>query len=118
MKEVQHIGGSERFSAVTIFNNVAYLAGQVSQQKEGDICEQSKDVFAKIDCLLKEIGASKDHILNAQIWLKTIADYDEMNKEWDTWVKGHKPPSRVCVEALMAQEHYLIEVMIVVAIIS
>ncbi len=112
---IKHIGGSERFSAIVIHGNVAYLAGQVSQKKEAGIAEQTQDVFDKIDALLEQAGSSRASMLSVQIWLKNMADYDGMNAVWDAWLKDCKSPTRVCVEAAMAQNHYLVEVMVIAA---
>jgi enamine deaminase RidA (YjgF/YER057c/UK114 family) len=38
-----------------------------------------------------------------------------MNAVWDEWVAPVTPPTRVCVEARMAQPHYLIEVLAIAA---
>jgi enamine deaminase RidA (YjgF/YER057c/UK114 family) len=116
MSDIQRIGGSARFSAITIHNGVVYLAGQVSQLKNGDIDVQTKDVFAKIDALLAEAGTETSRLLSAQIWLKTMDDFAAMNAVWDDWVDAASPPVRACVEAPMAQPHYLIEVMVIAAL--
>lgn len=80
MSDIQRIGGSARFSAITIHNNTAYLAGQVSQLKEGDIVAQSKDVFAKVGALLEEAKSDVSRVLSVQIWLKSMDDYAGMNE--------------------------------------
>lgn len=115
MSDIQRIGGSSRFSAITIHNQTVYLAGQVSQLTEGGIAEQSTDVFAKVDSLLAEAGTEKSRVLSVQIWLKTMADYTGMNEVWDNWIDAENPPVRVCVEAPMAKPGYLIEVLVVAA---
>lgn len=116
MSDIQRIGGSARFSAITIHNNTAYLAGQISQLKEGDITEQSNDVFAKVDALLEEVKTEVSRVLSVQIWLKTMDDYTGMNEVWDNWIDPNNAPVRVCVEAPMAQPHYLVEVLVVAAV--
>ncbi len=109
------IGGSARFSAIAIHNGQVHLAGQVSQLKEGDIEAQSRDVFAKIDALLTEAGCSREDLVSVQLWLSDMADYHGMNAVWDEWVASVTPPTRVCVEARMAQPHYRIEALAIAA---
>lgn len=111
------IGGSARFSAISIHNGQVHLAGQVSQLKDGDITEQSRDVFAKVDALLAEAGTSRENLISVQIWLADMADYAGMNAVWDEWVASVTPPTRVCVEARMAQPHYRIEVLALAAVL-
>jgi len=113
---VNKIGGSSRFSAIAIHNGTVHLAGQVSQLKEASIAEQSIDVFAKVDTLLGDAGADRGNMLSVQIWLADMDDYAQMNEQWDKWVDGIEPPTRVCVEARMAQPHYKIEVSVLAAL--
>ena len=103
------IGGSARFSTIAIHNGQIHLAGQVSQIKDGDITAQSRDVFEKIDVLLGEAGTTRENLISVQIWLADMDDYGEMNAVWDEWVSSVIPPTRVCVEARMAQPYYRIE---------
>lgn len=112
---VRKIGGSARFSAIAVHNGQVHLAGQVSQLKDGDIEAQSRDVFAKVDALLSEAGTSRENLISVQIWLADMADYAGMNAVWDEWVSSTTPPTRVCVEARMAQPHYRIEVLAIAA---
>ena len=116
MTEPTRIGGNARFSAISIHGSTAYLAGQVSQLKDGDITAQCHDVFAKIDALLDQAGSDRSHVLSAQIWLKDMADYAGMNEVWDSWINPESPPVRACVQSPMAQSHYLVEIMVITAI--
>jgi enamine deaminase RidA (YjgF/YER057c/UK114 family) len=112
---LRKIGGSARFSAISIHNGQVHLAGQVSQLKDGDIAAQSRDVFAKVDDLLDQAGTTRENLISVQIWLANMDDYAGMNTIWDEWVAPVAPPTRVCVEARMAQPHYLIEVLAIAA---
>ena len=104
------VGGSSRFSAIAVHNGAVHLAGQVSQLKEGGIVEQTRDVFAKVDDLLAQAGTDRSKLISVQLWLADMDDYAGMNDVWDDWVQDVTPPTRVCVEARMAQPHYKIEV--------
>lgn len=112
---IRKIGGSSRFSAIAVHNGQVHLAGQVSRLTDGDIEAQSRDVFAKVDALLAEAGSGRDGLISVQIWLADMADYAGMNAVWDEWVSSITPPTRVCVEARMAQPHYRIEVLAIAA---
>jgi enamine deaminase RidA (YjgF/YER057c/UK114 family) len=108
-------GGSARFSAIASHGGQIHLAGQVSQLKEADIVAQSNDVFAKVDALLAEAGTDRSHIISVQVWLTDMSDYAGFNDAWDSWVSGIAPPTRVCVEARLAQPHYKVEVLVIAA---
>ncbi len=113
---VTKIGGSARFSAIAIHNGAVHLAGQVSQLKDADIVEQSKDVFAKIDALLEEAGSDRSKLISVQLGLADMDDYAGLDAAWDEWVQDVTAPTRVCVEARMAQPHYKIEALAIAAL--
>lgn len=112
---VTKTGGSTRFSAIAKHNGQIHLAGQVSQLKDASIVEQANDVFGKVDCLLEEAGSGRDNLISVQVWLSDMDDYEGMNNAWDHWVSNINPPTRVCVEARLAQPHYRIEVLAIAA---
>lgn len=106
-----------RLSHVSIFNQVAYLAGQVPRKSiDLDIKEQTADVLEQIDALLAEAGSDKSRILSCQIYLRDIAEIAEMNSVWDAWIPHGHTPSRATVQALMANPKCKIEVVITAAL--
>jgi enamine deaminase RidA (YjgF/YER057c/UK114 family) len=115
--DIRRINVGARLSDVSIFNNVAYLAGQVPEASiDQGIREQTAEVLATIDGLLAEAGSDKSRILTCQIFLKDIRDIAEMNAVWDGWVaKGHCP-SRATVQAAMANANWRIEVVVAAAL--
>ena len=108
---LRKIGGSSRFFAIAIHKDQVHLAGQVSQINDGDITDQARDVFAKVDALLAEAAIKREDLISLQIWLADMANYEGMNAVWDDWVSTITPPTRICVEARMAQPHYRVEVL-------
>lgn len=116
---IERINVEKRFSDVAIFQNVAYLAGQVPRPDAGvDIRSQMIDVLAQIDHLLAEVGSDKTKILSCQIFIADIRDIAVMNEVWDAWVApGHAPP-RATVQATLARPHYRVEVVMTAAIES
>ena len=108
-----HVG--PRLSEMAVCNNTIYLAGQVADDPSQDIAGQTKQVLAKIDKLLAEVGSDKTRILSATIYVAAIADFPEINAVWDGWVvQGHTPP-RATVEAKLAKPAYKVELQIVAA---
>jgi enamine deaminase RidA (YjgF/YER057c/UK114 family) len=112
---IQRLHVGPRLSEVAIHNGVVYLAGQVADDSSLDITGQTQQVLAAIDRLLAEAGSDKTLVLQATIFLKTLADFPGMNAVWDRWVvHGHTPP-RATVEAKLAKPEYLVEVKIIAA---
>ena len=112
---IQRLHVGPRLSEVAIHNGVVYLAGQVAEDSSLDITGQTQQVLAAVDRLLAEAGSDKTLVLQATIFLKTLADFPGMNAVWDRWVvHGHTPP-RATVEAKLAKPEYLVEVKIIAA---
>ncbi len=45
-----------------------------------------------------------------------MSDYAAMNKVWDAWIAPNPAPARACVQALMANPNFLVEIMAIAAI--
>lgn len=114
---IQRIQPAQRFCEVSIYNGVAYFAGQVPETTlDKNAYEQTKEVLSIIDKLLAEIGSHKSKILNAQIFLSSMQDYAQLNQAWDEWVDSQNPPSRATVEAKLAVPEWKVEIVITAAV--
>ena len=114
---IKRFNVENRYSDMALFNGVAYLAGQVTNDLSQDIGGQMREVLTMIDALLVQANSDKSRILMAQIYLADLADYAGMNAVWDAWVadiQGHAPP-RATVQSLLANPKYKVEVVITAA---
>lgn len=107
---------SERMSRIVVHNNTVYLCGQVAEDRSAGIAEQTRTMLAKVDSLLESVGSSREKMLSATIYLKTMADFAEMNAVWDSWTVPGQAPARACVEAAMASPELLVEISVIAAI--
>ena len=105
-----------RMSKIVTHNGVAYLCGQVGAG-EG-ITAQTQDCLARVDALLKQAGSSREHILQAIIWVADMADFADMNAVWDQWVPDGHAPTRACGEAKLARPELKVEVIVTAAVIT
>ena len=112
---IEHLLGNGRMSGIVKTGDRIYLSGLTSFA-EG-ITAQTEDVLAKIEERLALAGSDKNHILRATIYLKDMKYFDEMNKVWDAWTVDETAPARACVEAKLARESALIEIVIDAAVI-
>lgn len=113
MGKVQRFHSNERLSEMAIYNGVIYLSGQVPENTlTAGAYEQTKEVLSFVDKLLAEVQSNKSRIINAQIYLANMDDYDEMNKAWDEWVDTNSPPTRATVEAKLANPDWKVEIVI------
>jgi enamine deaminase RidA (YjgF/YER057c/UK114 family) len=78
--------------------------------------EQTAEVLAEIDLVLKKAGTDKTRILAANIWLSDISTFGEMNAVWDAWVVPGRTPARATVEAKLAAPEYKVEIMVTAAL--
>lgn len=103
-----------RMSKIVIHGQTVYLCGQVGAGKT--VAEQTRDCLARVDALLDKAGSSREHILQAIVWLADMADFAEMNAIWDAWVpKGHAP-TRACGEARLARDDLRVEIIVTAAL--
>ena len=108
---------SERASKIVVHNGVVYLAGQVAEDPEADIQDQTRSVLARIDAALAEAGTDREHLLSATIYLRDIANHFAlMNEVWNEWVPTGHAPARAAVEAQMARPALLVEISVVAAV--
>lgn len=105
-----------RLSEMAIYNNVAYLAGQIPEDDSQDMYGQTKQVLAEIDKWLAQAGTDKSRILMAQIFVANMLEFDEMNRAWDEWVATDNAPPRAAVEARLANPNWKVEIVVTAAI--
>ena len=114
---VKRIEAGPRMSQAVVHGKMVYLAGQVAGAAKGkSVGEQTKDILANIDRLLKAAGTDKSKLITTNIWLADISKFAEMNKEWDAWVLPGNTPARATVEAKLATPEYTVEIMVTAAL--
>lgn len=108
---------SARASHIVINQGTVYLSGQVAEDPEADIQEQTRSTLGRIDALLAEAGTDTEHLLSATIYLRDIDNHFAlMNEIWNAWVPEGHAPARACVEAHMARSGLLVEICITAAL--
>ena len=112
---IQRFQSGPRMSQAVVHGNTVYLAGQVADTPVPSVSEQTQQILAKIDRLLKEAGSDKSKLLSANIWLADIGRFQEMNEVWDAWVSPGHTPARATVQSTLARPGNLVEIMVVAA---
>lgn len=105
-----------RMSKIVIHNGTVYLCGQVAEDANADITEQTRTMLAKVDGLLQQAGSDRRHILSATVYIRDMKDFAQMNQVWDDWVIEGFSPARACVEARLARPELLVEVSVIAAV--
>jgi enamine deaminase RidA (YjgF/YER057c/UK114 family) len=113
---IKRLKPGPRMSQAVVHGNVVYLAGQVAENPVPSVGEQTRQILAGIDGLLKEAGTDKSKLLSANIWLVDISRFNEMNAVWDAWVAPGNAPARATVQAALARPEILVEIMVTAAL--
>jgi enamine deaminase RidA (YjgF/YER057c/UK114 family) len=112
---IARYGKTDRLSRVVVHHGTAYLSGITADDKTLDTGGQTQQVLRKADELLLAAGTDKANLLFVQIWLKDIADFDEMNVAWLAWVDPDHPPARATVGSSFAHPDIRVEIQFVAA---
>ncbi|MCU1761011.1 RidA family protein [Pseudomonas sp. 14P_8.1_Bac3] len=105
---------NQRMSQIVIHGDTVYLAGQVGEPHHS-VTDQTRDALARVDALLVEAGSTRNHLLQATIWLADMEDFEAMNAVWDGWVPTGCAPARACGEAKLADPALRVEVIVCAA---
>jgi enamine deaminase RidA (YjgF/YER057c/UK114 family) len=113
---IKRISVNPRLSGAVVHSGLAWLSGQVPDDRSADCAGQTRQVLAKIDALLAQSGSDKTRLLSAQIWLKDItADFAAMNEVWSQWLPDGAAPARATLQADLASPDVLVEIMLTAA---
>lgn len=90
------------YSQGIIVDNMLYSSGQIPLRAdgtlvEGSIEEQTEQVFANLQAILEEAGASFDTVVKTMVFLDDINDFQAVNEVYGRYFAEHKP-ARSCVE--------------------
>ncbi len=113
---INRIETKQRMSKIVIHNDTIYLCGQVAEDANEGIQDQTQTMLDKVASLLEQAGSDTQHILSATIYIKSMDLFTQMNEVWDAWVPEGHAPARACVEARMARPELLIEISVIAAV--
>lgn len=113
---IRRIDPGPYLSRAVVYGNLVFVAGLTADDLSQDVAGQTRQILQKIDRYLGEAGSDKTRLLSAQIWLKDIGNWDTMNKVWSAWIDKANPPARATVQAKLAGDDYLVEIMVTAAL--
>ena len=94
-------GPGPRMSRVVVRGENVYLAGLTADDPSADIKGQTQQILAKIDRYLGTAGTDKSKLLTAQLWIKDMGMFADMNSVWNAWVDPKNPPQRACIGVVL-----------------
>ena len=116
MSSITRLDQNARRSRVVIHGNTVYLAGCTASDRRADIAGQTRQVLDDINGMLVVAGTDVSKVLNVVIWIKSMADFNEMNKVYDAWVVPGHAPARCCGAMVLAAPDILVEIMVTAAL--
>lgn len=105
------------YSQGMIVNNVFYSSGQIPLTAEGemvngDVKEQTHQVFKNLQAVLKEAGASLESVIKTTVFIKDMNDFGKVNEIYGEYFHTHKP-ARSCVEVARLPKDALVEIEVI-----
>ncbi|MTH55256.1 RidA family protein [Bacillus mangrovi] len=102
------------YSQALLVNNLVFTSGQIPLKPDGEMVqggvrEQTHQVFANLEAVLKEAGSSLDQVIKATVFIKDMNSFAEINEIYSEYFHTHKP-ARSCVEAARLPKDALIEI--------
>ncbi|WP_395894220.1 2-iminobutanoate/2-iminopropanoate deaminase [Bacillus safensis subsp. safensis] len=105
------------YSQGIIVNNMFYSSGQIPLNPagdfvNGDIKEQTHQVFRNLEAVLEAAGASFETVVKATVFIKDMEQFAEVNEVYGEYFHTHKP-ARSCVEVARLPKDALVEIEVV-----
>ncbi|MED4040162.1 RidA family protein [Niallia taxi] len=120
MKIVQTSGAPAAigpYSQGIIVDNMFYSSGQIPLTAEGELLqgnvqEQTHQVFKNLAAVLKEANASFETVVKATVFIKNMDDFAAINEVYGQYFNVHKP-ARSCVEVARLPKDVLVEIEVI-----
>lgn len=100
-----------------IVNNMFYSSGQIpltaqGELVEGDIKDQTNQVFENLKAVLAAAGTSLDQVVKTTVFMKDMNDFAEMNEVYASHFGNHKP-ARSAVEVARLPKDVKVEIEVI-----
>lgn len=97
--------------------NLLFLSGQIPLDPQtgimvaGGIMEQTRQVFANIEAILKAAGASFDNVVSASVFVADMNDFAKVNEVYATYFSA-PAPARATVQVARLPKDALVEIQV------
>ncbi|PFA63685.1 reactive intermediate/imine deaminase [Bacillus sp. AFS015802] len=105
------------YSQGIVVNNLFYSSGQIpltaeGSMIEGDVAEQTHQVFRNLQAVLSEAGATLETVVKATVFIKDMNDFGTINEVYGEYFSSHKP-ARSCVEVARLPKDAKVEIEVI-----
>ena len=114
---IERFGVGKRGSLAVVHGGTGYFACTPQAPYDGSLtaAEQTRQLLAKAEGRLAEIGSAREGLIFCAIILANMQDYASVNEVWDEWVAGIAPPARACFAAKLASPDLKVEMIMIAA---
>lgn len=114
---IARFGTTARASLAVSHRGTGYFAvtPQAPYDASLSTAEQARQLLAKSEARLKEVGSDKSRILFVATMLADIADLAAYNAVWDEWIADVQAPARATFQAQLASPALKIEQIVICA---
>ncbi|MDA1478222.1 2-iminobutanoate/2-iminopropanoate deaminase [Bacillus changyiensis] len=105
------------YSQGIIVNNMFYSSGQIpltpsGEMIQGDIKEQTHQVFRNLKAVLKAAGASLETVVKTTVFLADMSQFTDVNEVYGQYF-DHYQPARSCVEVARLPKDAMVEIEVI-----
>jgi len=105
------------YSQATKVGPFLFASGQIPLRPdgtlvEGDVVEQTHQVFANIQAILNEAGATLSHVVKATVFIKDMNDFARVNEVYAQYFGDHRP-ARSTVEVARLPRDVKVEIEVI-----
>ncbi|OOE09512.1 reactive intermediate/imine deaminase [Fictibacillus arsenicus] len=108
------------YSQGIVYNNLFFSSGQIPLTKEGemvdgDVKEQTHQVFSNLKAVLNEAGSSLEQVIKATVFIKDMNEFADINEVYGQYFSDHKP-ARSCVEVARLPKDAKVEIEVIAVV--
>ncbi len=105
------------YSQGIVIDQLFFSSGQIPLTKEGvmvegDVKEQTHQVFRNLQSVLKEAGSSLDQVVKATVFISDMNEFADINEVYGQYFGDHKP-ARSCVEVARLPKDAIVEIEVI-----
>lgn len=108
------------YSQGIVYNNLFFSSGQIPLTKEGemvdgDVKEQTHQIFSNLKAVLNEAGSSLEQVIKATVFIKDMNEFADINEVYGQYFSDHKP-ARSCVEVARLPKDAKVEIEVIAVV--
>ena len=106
------------YSQAIIHGDVVYCSGQIPLDPEtntlveGDVTEQTRQVFKNISVVLEAAGSSLSQVIKANCYLTNLGDFQKFNEVYDEYL-GESKPARAAIGVVALPKGSAVEIEVI-----